>query len=128
VISSRRQRFILPLVAHCPGSARQVRACRRKPRRRLSESRHEITEAIRWLRLAGCLILTIGQFLQPTPPETVGNMASNVGAWLKQLRDQGNAAGNCVPAAVEWLHVPPDTGRACQAAEQQRCLAELVAQ
>ena len=63
----------------------------------------------------------------PTPPTTAaGDGKPDVNAWLKQLHDEANAARSCTPAAIQWLLVPPGTGCAYQATEQQTTLAELV--
>jgi hypothetical protein len=64
----------------------------------------------------------------PAPPAVASNGIPDVNAWLKQLHDQANAARSCVPAAMEWLLVPPGTGCAYQATEQQRRLAALLAE
>ncbi|HUW83797.1 MAG TPA: FecR family protein [Phycisphaerae bacterium] len=66
--------------------------------------------------------------LLPTPPAMASNGTPDVKKWLKQLREQGEAARSCVPSAMEWLLVPPGTGCAYQATEQQRRLAALVAE
>ena len=64
----------------------------------------------------------------PTLPAVAGDGAPDMNVWLKQLHDQANAARSCVSAAMEWLLVPPGTGCALQATEQQRRLAALVAE
>jgi len=64
--------------------------------------------------------------LLPIPPAFAINGAPDVKEWFKQLRDEANAARSLALAAMEWLLVPP--GCALQTTEQQRGLAELVAQ
>jgi len=64
----------------------------------------------------------------PMRPVMASDGMPNVNEWLRQLHDQANAARHCVPAAMEWLLVPPGTGCAYQATEQQRRLAALVAE
>ena len=66
--------------------------------------------------------------LLPTPPASASDGALDVNEWLNHLHDQANAARICVPAAMEWLTVPPGIGCAYQATEQQRRLAALVAE
>lgn len=64
--------------------------------------------------------------LLPTPPVSAISGVPDEKEWPKQLHDEANAARNLVPAAMEWLLVPPGTGCAYQATEQQRRLATLV--
>jgi len=62
----------------------------------------------------------------PMRAAAAGDDAPDMNQWFSQLHDQANAARNCVPAAMEWLLVPPGTGCAHQATERQRWLASLV--
>jgi hypothetical protein len=50
------------------------------------------------------------------------------GEWIEPLRQQAVVARNYVPAAMEWLLVPPGTGCAPHASDKQRKLAALVAE
>jgi len=96
----------------------------------LAETR---TAAYLWAKAhpdQACQLLADSEYraMLPTATATGAAGAADVNAWLKLLRDEANAARHCVPAAMEWLLVPPGTGCAYQATERQRRLAALAAE